>query len=77
MASLRKRSRNWFYRFTDADGVKVEKKGCPDRRATEEMAREAATQAARTRAGLIDPKATWPTGMPTSSPPAIPRSIPV
>jgi integrase len=59
MASLRKRSRNWFYRFTDADGVKVEKKGCPDRRATEEMAREAATQAARTRAGLIDPLADW------------------
>ena len=57
MASLRKRGRVWYYRVTDADGVKREVKGCPDRRATEEMARAAESEAARTRAGLIDPNA--------------------
>src|SRR4051794_16693436 len=57
MASFRKRGKTWYYRFVDADGVKCERKGCPDRRATEEMAREAESHAARTRAGLIDPKA--------------------
>src|SRR4051812_46089726 len=57
MAGFRKRGRVWYYRFVDADGVKCERKGCPDRRATEEMAREAEAHAARIRAGLIDPKA--------------------
>ncbi len=49
--------RVWYFRFTDADGEKLERKGCPDRRVTEEMAREAEALAARTRAGLTDPKA--------------------
>jgi integrase len=57
MASFRKRGRIWYYRITDADGIKVERKGCPDRRETEGMAREAENQAAKERVGLTDPKA--------------------
>jgi len=56
MASFRKRGKVWYYRIVDADGAKVERKGCSDRRATEEMARAAEAEAARGRAGLIDPK---------------------
>src|SRR3954452_16032803 len=56
MASLRKRGRVWYYRFTDADGVKHEAKGASDRRVTEEMARAAETEADRVRAGLVDPR---------------------
>ena len=54
MASLRKRGRVWYYRFTDAEGVKQERRGCPDRRATEELARAAETEAAKIREGVID-----------------------
>src|SRR4051812_28163213 len=57
MPSLRKRGKVWYYRFTDADGIKREWKGCGDKRATEELARAAESEAARGRAGLIDPKA--------------------
>src|SRR5262245_51335852 len=56
MASLRKRGKIWYYRFIDADGIPRERKGCPDRRATEDMARQAETEAGRVRAGLIDPR---------------------
>ncbi len=56
MASLRKRGKVWYYRYSDAEGIKHELKGCPDRRATEEMARAAESEAAKVRAGLIDPK---------------------
>lgn len=56
MASLRRHGRVWYYRFTDADGVKRERKGCTDRRATEDLARAAESEAAKVRAGLIDPK---------------------
>ncbi|WZP00725.1 hypothetical protein EP7_002375 [Isosphaeraceae bacterium EP7] len=56
MASLRKRGRVWYFRYVDADGVKQERKGCPDKRATEEMARAAESHTAMARAGLIDPK---------------------
>jgi integrase len=55
MASFRKRGRVWYYRFTDADGVKRSIKGCTDRRATEELARAAESEAARERAGVSDP----------------------
>ena len=41
MASLRKHGKVWYYRFTDADGIKRERKGCPDRRVTEDLARAA------------------------------------
>jgi integrase len=57
MASLRKRGKVWYFRYVDADGVKRNVKGCSDKRATEELARDAETQAARVRAGLSDPKA--------------------
>ncbi len=56
MASLRKRGRVWYYRYVDADGVKHEVKGCPDRRVTEELARTAESEAARIKAGVFDAK---------------------
>jgi integrase len=56
VASLRKRGRVWYFRFTDSDGVKRERKGCTDKRATEELARAAESEAAKVRAGLIDPR---------------------
>jgi integrase len=46
----------WYYRYVDADSVKREAKGCTDKRATEELARAAESEAAKVRAGLIDPK---------------------
>ena len=55
MASFRKHGKNWYYRFTDADGIKRETEGCTDRRATEELARAAETEAAKIKAGE-DPK---------------------
>ena len=57
MASFRKIGRNWFYRFVDGDGKQRERKGCPDRRETEGMAAAAEAEAAKVRAGFIDPKA--------------------
>jgi integrase len=56
MASLRKRGKTWFYIYTDADGVRHERKGCSDRRVTEELAQQAESEAARVKAGLFDPK---------------------
>src|SRR4051794_11409740 len=56
MASFRKIGRNWFYRFIDGDGKQRERKGCPDRRQTEGMAAAAEAEAAKIRAGFIDPK---------------------
>jgi integrase len=55
MASFRKRGRVWYYRIIDAEGAKVERKGCADRRATESMAHAAETDVAKARAGLADP----------------------
>ena len=57
MATLRKRGKNWYFRFVDRDGVKRERKGCTDRRVTEELARAAESKAAKIRAGESDPKA--------------------
>src|SRR5271154_1045 len=57
MASFRKIGRNWFYRFTDGDGIQRERKGCPDRRETEGMAAAAEAEAANVRHGYVDPKA--------------------
>ncbi|MGP0069138.1 MAG: hypothetical protein ACLQGP_36755, partial [Isosphaeraceae bacterium] len=54
MASLRKRGENWYYRYVDANGVKVERKGCPDKQATKGQARAAETEAADIRSGAID-----------------------
>jgi hypothetical protein len=57
MSELIKRGRQWYYRFTDANGRRVMRKGCPDRRETESMATLAEAEASKIRAGLIDPKA--------------------
>lgn len=54
MASLRKRGRVWYFRYSDADGVKHEQKGCTDKRATEELARQKESEAAKIKAGLVD-----------------------
>jgi hypothetical protein len=54
---LIKRGRIWYFRYTDANGKRVMRKGCTDKRATEEMAAAAMTRVARIRAGLIDPEA--------------------
>jgi hypothetical protein len=57
MAQILKRGRSWYYRFTDANGRRVMRKGCPGRRETEAMATMAEAEASKVRAGLIDPKA--------------------
>jgi integrase len=54
MASLRKRGASWYYTFTDAAGARVERKGCADRRVTEELARAAESEVVRIKAGLVD-----------------------
>src|SRR5579883_1209972 len=51
---LIKRGKVWYYRFTDANGKRVMRRGCTDKRATEEMARAAGVDAAKAR---DDPKA--------------------
>ena len=53
---LTQRGNCWYYRFTDADGKRRMRKGCTDKRATEEMLRAAETEAARVRSGVIDPR---------------------
>ena len=54
MASIRKRGRVFYYSFIDAEEKRRERKGCPDKRATEELALAAEVEVARIRAGLID-----------------------
>jgi integrase len=54
MASFRKRGRVWYYAFINADGRRVERKGCTDKRSTEELARAAESEAAKVKAGLVD-----------------------
>jgi integrase len=57
MASYRKRGKVWYFRITDENREKQERKGCTDRRVTEELAREAESKVARIKAGLVDDKA--------------------
>ena len=57
MASFRKRGRVWYYRYTDEFGIKCEEKGCTDRQATQDVARDTESRVARIKAGQIDPKA--------------------
>ena len=57
MASLRKRGRVWYYRYTDEYGIKREEKGCTDRQVTQELARDSESRVCRIKAGQIDPKA--------------------
>ncbi len=56
MASFRKRGKVWYYRYVDGNGAPCEVKGCTDRRATEDLARDAESYAARVRQGLANPK---------------------
>ena len=55
---LIKRGKIWYFRFTNADGKRVMRKGCVDKRATEEMARTAEVEAAQIRSRTLDPKQT-------------------
>ncbi len=56
MASLRKRGKTWYFAYVDADGRRIERKGCTDKRATEDLARAAESEAAKIKAGLVDPR---------------------
>ena len=56
MASFTKRGKVWHFRFVDADGKRVSRKGCTDRRVTEQMAGRAELEVAQIRNGLIDPR---------------------
>ena len=64
MASVFKRTRDkgnrlasWYFAYVDADGVRRTEKGCPDKAATEAMARKAESEADLRRRGIIDAKA--------------------
>jgi len=59
MASYVKRGQLWYYRFVDADGKQRMRKGSPDRRVTEDMAKRDEIRASEVRKGLIDPKAEY------------------
>jgi integrase len=56
MASLRKRGTLWYYRFTDENGRKVERKGYTDRRATEQLAATVEQKVSLVAAGLVNPQ---------------------
>lgn len=56
MASLRKRGKKWYFAYIDADGTRIERPGCSDKRATEQLAAAAEAEVARVRAGLVDPR---------------------
>ena len=59
MASFRQHGKNgkiWYYRYMDASGKQVERKGHWDFKTTQAMARKAEDEAAKIRNGLVDPK---------------------
>lgn len=56
MAYLRKIGKNWFYTFTDSDGVRRQHKGCSSKELTLTMAAMAEADAARIRSGFVDPR---------------------
>ena len=63
MASIFKRKRDrqrkgasWYFAYSDADGVRRTVKGCPDKAATESMARKLESEAELRRRGVIDPR---------------------
>jgi integrase len=51
---LIKRGNIWYFRYTDGNGKRVMRKGCPDKRVTEEMAAAAVRRAGRIREGVVD-----------------------
>src|SRR5438874_1578681 len=53
---LIQRGKVWYYRYTDANGKRVMRKGCTDRRVTEQMAAAATLEADKVRSGLVDPR---------------------
>ena len=50
------RGKAWYYRLTLADGRRVTRKGCTDKRVTEQMAAAAEIQEAKIKSGLVNPK---------------------
>lgn len=56
MAYLRKRGDAWYYTITDADGRKIQRRGCSTKEATAAMAAQAEDKAAKIREGLVDPR---------------------
>jgi integrase len=56
MASVRKKGKVWYFRYTDADGVQRERPGCRDKRQTEAMLADALAETAKIRSGYIDTK---------------------
>src|SRR6516162_11963138 len=64
MASVFKKTRDrnnklasWFIAYQDENGKRRTVKGCPDKAATEAMARKLESEAELRRRGIIDPKA--------------------
>src|SRR5208337_5669726 len=64
MASVFKKTKDrkrpnssWYIAYTDHDGVRRTTKGCPDKTATEALARKLESDAELRRRGVIDPKA--------------------
>jgi integrase len=53
---LIKRGNIWYFRYTDADGKRVMRKGCADKKVSEEMLAAAERDAARVRAGIVNTK---------------------
>jgi site-specific recombinase XerC len=53
MASLRKHGANWYFRYIGPDGKQRERKGCSDRRATEQMAAAAEAESGKIKSGYI------------------------
>lgn len=53
---LTKRRGVWYFRFTDADGKRVMRRGSPDKRTAEEMLAAVLKDVARVRAGVVNKK---------------------
>ena len=54
MPYLRKRGDNWYFTIVDADGRKIQRKGCSNKEATAAMAAHAEAEVAKIREGIID-----------------------
>lgn len=57
MAYYRKRGATWYFTIIGADGRKIERPGCSNRRETEAMAAAAEAEAAKIRSGFVDARA--------------------
>jgi integrase/recombinase XerC len=56
VAYYRKRGDVWYYTITDADGRKIQRRGCSTKEGTAAMAAKAENEAAMIRSGTIDPR---------------------